>query len=149
MRHSAAIGRATAFAVAALVAFAVAPAAFASQRGGATTSALTVTITDKTLSLSPARAEAGTATLRVLNKGTKSHVLTLAGPGIKRTRAVPAGGTVSLTLQLRSGAYVLSMGTSLVPSAEHWLVVTPATAPPSSVRAITPMPTSTDSMSCD
>jgi len=96
---------------------------------------VTVTVTDTTLGISPAGLQAGRATFVVMNKGRKPHALAIAGPGLRgvRTPKLATGKSATLTVTLRTGAYVLSdpFGTSN----SHWLVVGPATVVRSSGKS--------------
>jgi len=71
---------------------------------------VTVTFTDTTLRVSPTTPGSGVTTFVVLNKGKKTHVLVVRGPGVKNahTSSLRAGGHATLTLTLKPGAYALS-----------------------------------------
>lgn len=73
-------------------------------------SRVTVTFTDKTLHVSLVTPQSGMTTFVVLNKGKKHHVLAISGPGLKgvQTAKLGAGGSATLTVKLKPGAYVLS-----------------------------------------
>ena len=86
---------------------------------------VTVTFTDSKLVVSRGSFEAGPATFVVVNKGQKPHVLAIIGPGIKniRTRKLATGKSATLTLTLRTGAYMLT--DPIGRSNPHWIVVSP------------------------
>jgi hypothetical protein len=90
---------------------------------------VTVTFTDTKFVLSRGGVEAGTASFVVVNKGQKLHVLAIRGPGLGgvRTTKVAAGRSATLTVTLRTGAYMLSDPVGLGASTVRWLVVSPAT----------------------
>ena len=71
---------------------------------------VTVTFTDKGLRATPMTPSSGPTTFLVVNKGKKTHLLEVKGPGVKgaRTRTLAAGAIAKLTVTLRPGAYVLS-----------------------------------------
>ena len=73
-------------------------------------SQVTVTFTDSSLHATPTTPSSGMTTFLVVNKGKKTHSLTVKGPGVKGAHSakVTAGGTAKLTVTLRPGAYVLS-----------------------------------------
>jgi len=86
---------------------------------------VTVTFTDTTFGISQGGVQAGAATFVVVNKGQKPHVLAIIGPGIKniRTRKLATGKSATLTLTLRTGAYMLT--DPIGRSNPHWIVVSP------------------------
>src|SRR3954451_21382625 len=104
MRRSAA---AVALAVAGLAASGVAQAGTSDR---AASSAVRVTITDRTLRVSPANPESGSTRFVVVNQGKKVHFFSLTGPGVKaaKTGRIAPGKSATLTVKLRPGAYVLS-----------------------------------------
>jgi hypothetical protein len=71
---------------------------------------VTVTITDRSLRVSPLNPSSGATKFVVVNKGTKNHLLAITGPGLKGVRSgkVAGGGSATLTVKLRPGTYVLS-----------------------------------------
>ena len=71
---------------------------------------VTVTFTDSTLHVSPTTPSSGTTTFVVLNKGKKTHLLLVKGPGVKgaRTAKLAAGASAKLTVTLLPGDYILS-----------------------------------------
>jgi hypothetical protein len=91
---------------------------------------LTVTLTDTNLVLSRPGLRAGKATFVVVNKGQKFHVLAITGPGLKgvQTPKLAAGRRTTLTVKLRTGAYMLSDPVGLGPLKTSWLVVNPGSA---------------------
>ena len=76
----------------------------------ATATKVTVTLANGTLRVSNTNLEAGTTTFVVLNKATGRHALAISGPGLKnaRTPKLAPGGTASLTVTLKAGAYMLA-----------------------------------------
>jgi hypothetical protein len=110
---------------------------------------VTVTFTDTKLVVTPARLQAGTATLVVVNNGRKAHVLAISGPGMARvkTQKVAAGKRATLTLTLTTGAYELADSVS---SGVRWLVVSPATVVSSTGNGSVTVPlTDPTRMDCD
>jgi hypothetical protein len=93
--------------VLALAASGVAQAVPAKHGAAAT---VTVTITDRTLRVSPTNPESGATKFVVVNKGKKRHFFVISGPGVKdvRTAKIAPGARTTLTVKLRPGAYVLS-----------------------------------------
>jgi hypothetical protein len=85
----------------------VADAGVAQRAAGVT---VTVTITDRSVRVSPTNPESGATRFVVVNKGKKGHVFSIAGPGLKgkRTDKIGPGKSATLTVTLRPGAYVLS-----------------------------------------
>lgn len=79
------------------------------SRQGAST-AVTVTITDRTLRVSPTNPESGATRFVVVNKGKKAHFFSISGPGVKaaKTGKIAPGKRATLTVKLKPGAYVLS-----------------------------------------
>jgi hypothetical protein len=108
-----------------------------------------VTFTDSRLVVSHGVLQAGQATFVVANKGRKQHVLTISGPGMRNGRAqlVPSGKSATLTVTLRSGAYML-MDKARSPSTIRWLMVSPAAAASGNSREVTPFPAPAP-MDCD
>jgi len=102
--------RALAAAVVSLAALAAAAVAQAAPRERAVVGTVTVTITDRTLRVTPLNPESGSTKFVVLNKGKRGHVFAIAGPGVKgvRTGKIAPGRRATLTVKLRPGAYVLS-----------------------------------------
>jgi len=110
---------------------------------------VTVTFTDTKLVVTPARLESGIATLVVVNKGRKTHVLAISGPGMNRakTQKVAAGKRATLTLTLTTGAYELADSAS---SGVRWLVVSPAAVVSSTGNGSVTVPlTDPTRMDCD
>ena len=102
--------RTAVIAVAALAALAVAGAAQAGTAKRAINATVTVTITDRTLRVTPTNPESGATTFVVLNKGKKRHFFTISGPGVAsaKTGRILPGKSAKLTVTLKPGAYVLS-----------------------------------------
>jgi hypothetical protein len=100
------VGVLTAIAILGLV---LAGASQAARTKGAAPT-VTVTITDRSVRVSPASPQSGATKFLVLNKGTKRHVFAISGPGVKgvRTGKIAPGKSTTLTLTLKVGAYVLS-----------------------------------------
>jgi hypothetical protein len=90
-----------------------------------------VTFTDSTLLVRANNPYPGPATIFVVNRGHKLHVLTIKGPGMRsaRTQRVAPGSRVSLDLKLLTGAYQL-MDPVLGKSMVRWLVVHPSNLVP-------------------
>jgi hypothetical protein len=110
---------------------------------------VTVTFTDTKLVVTPARLQSGTATLVVVNKGRKTHVLAISGPGMTRVKRekVAAGQRATVTLTLTTGAYELADSVS---SGVRWLVVSPATVVSSTGNGSVTVPlTDPTRMDCD
>jgi hypothetical protein len=110
-----------------VVTVAFANPAMARVRHRTVASTLKVTLSDSRLAVSRATLQAGKATFVVVNNGKRPHVLAIGGPGLKgvRTPKLTAGKTAKLTVNLRTGAYMLS--DPVGGAASHWLVVGPAT----------------------
>jgi hypothetical protein len=113
------------------------------------TTNVTVTFTDTKFHLSPAGLQAAPAKFVDVNKGRKPHALAIAGPGLKgaQTPKLAAGATATLTVKLRTGAYVLSDAVGLVNT--RWLVVGPATVVGSGSRTSTAPQFTEPGMNCD
>jgi len=138
--------------VSAVVALAAPVAASASSTRHSLAAKITVTFTDKKLVVTPGHLEAGTATVLVVNKGQKLHVLTINGPGLKngRTQKVQPGRTMTLTVTLKTGAYQLADPFGVAGSNVGWLVVSPATVVKSTGNGSVVVPlTDPTRMDCD
>jgi hypothetical protein len=100
-------GALTAAAAWALAVPSVSPAGGAKQ---AEASSVTVTITDRTLRVSPTSPASGATRFVVLNRGKKTHFFAISGPGLagKKTGKIAPGKRATLTVTLKPGAYVLS-----------------------------------------
>jgi hypothetical protein len=72
--------------------------------------AVTVTITDRTLRVSPTNPESGSTRFVVVNRGKKNHFFAISGPGVKgkKTGKIAPGKSATLVVTLKPGAYVLS-----------------------------------------
>src|SRR5712691_7133919 len=129
MKHARRMARPSAVIAAFGLVFGLPGVAFAGVARHGIAAKVTVTFTDTKLVVSRGGLEAGTATFVLVNNGQKLHVLTIRGPGLKgvRTRKVAAGRTATLTVTLRTGAYMLSDPAGLGTSNVRWLVVSPAT----------------------
>jgi plastocyanin len=108
----------------------VAPAFALAQKTTATK--VTVTLTDTKLGISPTGLEAGSTTFTVVNHGKRLHALQITGPGLKKglaTAKLDPGKSATMTLDLRSGAYMLTLSNpvGMGMSATHWLQVIPHT----------------------
>ena len=105
--------------------------ALAGRSTPASIARVTVTLTDAKLAVSPAGLQAGRARFLVVNKGKRLHSLAITGPGIRsiETRKLAPGGSAALTVQLRTGAYMLTLSNpaGLGMSSTHWLQVIPRT----------------------
>jgi uncharacterized cupredoxin-like copper-binding protein len=71
---------------------------------------VTVTLANGTLRISNSNLEAGKTTFVVVNKASGHHALAITGPGLKnaRTPKLAPGGTATLTVTLKAGAYILA-----------------------------------------
>ena len=71
---------------------------------------VTVTMRDRSFTVTPGILQSGTTTFVVRNAGKKGHVFSISGPGLKRARTglVSAGETAMLTVNLRTGSYMLA-----------------------------------------
>lgn len=109
------------------VAFGLTGVAFAGVARQVTAAKVTVTFTDTTFGISSGGLQAGKATFVIVNKGRKPHALTITGPGLKniRTSKLATGRSATLTVTLRTGAYMLT--DPLGKSSTRWIVVGPAT----------------------
>jgi len=97
--------------------------------GAARSSAkVTVTFTNGALRVSASNLAAGTTTFVVVNRSRKRHVLAIAGPGAKavRTPKLAPGASVTLTLTLRKGSYMLSDPAAADALSARWIQVIPA-----------------------
>jgi uncharacterized cupredoxin-like copper-binding protein len=92
------------------VALVLASVAAATGSRAAITSTVKVTFTDTSLKASPASPSAGKTTFVVVNRGKKTHLLMVKGPGVNgaRTAKLAAGHSARLTVTLKPGAYTLS-----------------------------------------
>jgi len=144
--------RAVVLLAAGVVALSVSGIASAKLAVRQTTTSVIVTLTDSKLALSRSGLDAGSATFVVANKGQKLHVFSIEGPGIKgaRVQKLPAGKTVSLTLPLKTGAYMLSDQIGRSAPLTRWIVVSPATVVKSTGNGSVTVPlTVTTGMNCD
>jgi Cupredoxin-like domain len=144
--------RAAAVVAAGIVALTVSGTAWARASIRQSTASVIVTLTDSKLALSRTGLQAGTATFVVANRGQKVHVFSIEGPGIKgaRVQKLQAGKTVSLTLPLQTGAYVLSDKIGSSAPLTRWIVVSPATVVKSTGNSSVTVPlTATTGMNCD
>jgi plastocyanin len=109
------------------------PAVSLAATAGRTTSAtVNVTMTDTKLGVSPTGLQAGSTTFTVVNRGKRLHAFQITGPGLKKglaTAKLAPGKTASVTVNLRSGAYMLTLSdpVGLGMAATHWLQVIPRT----------------------
>ena len=97
-----------------------------------------VTFTDKTLLVRASNPNPGPATIFVVNRGTKLHVLTIRGPGMRspKTQRVAPGAKLTVGVKLLAGAYQLSDPVGLGKAMVRWLVVNPSNLVPA--KPITP-----------
>jgi hypothetical protein len=121
----------------AVVAVIAAALAFTSQSfggnaGTAHASAVTATVTlsDRSFRVTPPILHSGTTVFVVRNTGKKGHAFAVAGPGVKssHTATLRAGGSAKLTVNLRSGTYMLSDPVGLGAYSVQYVNVVPATA---------------------
>src|SRR5689334_8226634 len=96
-------------AVAAVAACALGLPGVAGASHGAAAS-VRVTITDRTLQVSPTSPASGSTTFVVLNRGRKVHFFSISGPGVagKKTGKIAPGKRTTIVVTLKPGAYVLS-----------------------------------------
>src|ERR1700748_3826651 len=115
-------------AIAALAALAGAGASFGGVARHASAARVTVTFTDSKLGVSSTTLDAGTTTFVVVNKGKKSHVVSISGPGGKglQTATLAAGHSTRLTVKLRKGSYMLSDPIGLGAYQVQYLSIIPA-----------------------
>src|SRR5262245_1524483 len=86
--------------------------ALAGTAGKAVAAKVTVTLTDTKLGVTPPGLEAGSTTFTVVNRGKRFHALQITGPGLKKglsTAKLPPGKIARVTLNLRSGSYMLTL----------------------------------------
>jgi cupredoxin-like protein len=109
LRNSSKVHRVHALVVTSLLALVLSGVAQAAVDKRAATT-VTVTITDRTLRVSPTNPESGSTKFLVVNKGKKRHFFSISGPGVaaKKTGKIEPGKSATLTVTLRPGAYVLS-----------------------------------------
>jgi Cupredoxin-like domain len=86
---------------------------------------VTVTFTDKAFRVAPSGIHSGATTFVVRNTGKKSHIFEISGPGLKgaRTSALPSGKSAKLTVNLRTGSYMLSDPVGLGPYSVQYVDV--------------------------
>jgi hypothetical protein len=89
-------------------------------------------MTDTKLGISPTGLQAGSTTFTVVNNGKRLHAFQITGPGLEKglaTARIAPGKTTSVTVNLRSGAYMLTLSdpVGLGMAATHWLQVIPRT----------------------
>ena len=115
-----------------------------------------VTFTNTRLLVSPANLLPGPATIFVVNKSKKLHVLTIKGPGLSgvRTEKVAPDSSARLAMKLLTGAYMLSDRVGLGKSNVRWLVVHPSNLVPNRNPITAPKHTPTNAivpggMDCD
>jgi hypothetical protein len=130
MTHSRGMGRSGAVTVVSVLALGLTGVGHAGTAHHVIVAKVTVTLTDTKLVLSRPGIQAGTAMFVVVNKGQKFHVLAITGPGLKgvRTPKLAAGKSATLTVKLRTGAYMLSDPVGLGFLKTSWLVVNPSSA---------------------
>ena len=76
--------------------------------------------------MTPGILQSGTTTFVVRNTGKKSHVFAISGPGVKRARTralLSAGKSAMLTVNLRTGSYMLSDPVGLGPYSVEYVNV--------------------------
>jgi hypothetical protein len=146
--------------VTAIVALAVAFGLPAASSAGVTRHTLVtevhVTFTDKTLLVRASSPYPGPATIFVVNRGAKLHVLTIRGPGMRnpKTQRVAPGSRISLDVKLLAGAYQLTDPVGLGKSMVRWLVVRPSNLVPATTTITPPKHAPTNAvvpggMDCD
>jgi len=143
-----------------IAAFAVAlglPAAASAGAAGHTlVTEVHVTFTDKTLLVRANNPYPGPATIFVVNRGQKLHVLTIRGPGMRnaKTQRIAPGSRITLDVKLLAGAYQLSDPVGLGKSMVRWLVVRPSNLVPPTTTITPPKHAPTNAvvpggMDCD
>jgi hypothetical protein len=119
--------------------------AFAASAHHALATQVSVTFTDKTVSVYPGQiAQPGPAMITIWNKGQVVHALTIKGPGISsaQTQRIPAGRTIQVHLNLLAGAYALTVSAQAGKSSVRYLVVhTNIVGPPVNAPPVTHTPT--------
>jgi hypothetical protein len=130
MRHSRKMGGLGAVTAVWVLALGLAGVGFAGTARHVIVAKVTVTFTDAKLTVYPGGLRAGTATFVVVNKGQKLHVLAITGPGLKgvRTPKLAAGKSATLTVKLRTGAYMLSDPIGIGSLKTSWLMVNPSSS---------------------
>jgi len=98
-----------------------------------------VTFTDKSLLIRASNPNPGPATIFIVNRGAKLHVLTIKGPGMRspKIQRVAPRATITVGVKLLAGAYQLSDPVGLGKSMVRWLVVHPSNLVPAT-KTITP-----------
>jgi hypothetical protein len=130
---------------------AVAPgAALPARDGAAAATEVHVTFTKSRFAVSRTGAPAGVVTFVVENRDARPHRLAVDGPGVKKkTPLLVHGRKATLTVNVRSGAYMLvdSLARSLT---ARWLIVRPAVdvTATGNGSVVTPI-TVTTGMNCD
>ncbi len=110
MRHPSKFGRGHALLGVSILGLGLAGVAQAGVTQPKASATVRVTITDRTLRVTPANPESGATTFIVFNKGKKRHFFSISGPRLKgvKTGKIAPGKSMELTVRLRPGAYVLS-----------------------------------------
>ncbi len=139
MRHSRRMYRSNAVIAVSVVALGLPGVALAGVARQAAAK-VTVTFTDTKFGVSVGSLQAGTATFVVVNQSHKLQVLAITGPGLRgvRTPKLAAGRSATLTVTLRTGAYMLSDPVGPGMSTVRWLVVNPAAVVTGNSRVVTP-----------
>jgi hypothetical protein len=90
----------------------------------------TVTLSDRSFRVTPAILHAGPTVFVVRNTGKKGHAFAVSGPGVKssHTTTLRAGGSTKLTVNLRSGTYMLSDPVGLGAYSVQYVNVVPSTS---------------------
>jgi plastocyanin len=111
-----------------LLAFGLANSAVGGVSRTVVATKVTVTFSDRAFRFNPDSLNAGPTSFVVVNKGKRSHVLEITGPGLKgaHTAKLAAGKSTTLTVILRKGAYILSDPVGLSPYNVQYLDVAPA-----------------------
>ncbi len=111
--------------VAVTAAFAVTGISVAAAKSKTVATTVTVTFTDRAFRVAPSGLHSGATTFVVRNTGRKSHIFEISGPGLKgaRTNALPSGKSAKLTVNLRTGSYMLSDPVGLGPYSVQYVDV--------------------------
>jgi hypothetical protein len=115
-----------------------------------------VTFTDKTLLVRASNPNPGPATIFIVNRGAKLHVLTIRGPGMRnpKTQRVAPGAKLTVGVKLLAGAYQITDPVGLGKSMVRWLVVHPSNLVPATTTITPPKQSPTNAvvpggMDCD
>jgi hypothetical protein len=112
-----------------VLALAVAASALVLAGQAVAATSVKVTVTD-TRVIAPTGLDSGATQFVIANTGRRPHVVAIAGPGLARPRTgrIAPGHSVTLSVRLRAGAYLLSLTdpVGLGMASTHWVQVIPA-----------------------